>query len=275
MPSYVITGVSRGLGWEFLDQLSANADNIVIGIVRNKPAADKRVAEELPGRTNITILEADINDYDQLKKAAADAATVTGGRLDHLIANAAHLTPLDAYDGIGTIAEQSPGELAKEFRQMMDTNVLANIHLYSLFLPQIRAGDARYRKVVAVSSGVADNDWTDECEIEPACLNAMSKAALNVVTAKFHAQYGRREGILFLSVCPGLVDAGHFVEPTPPQQEKLNKLLASFARYSSTFKGPDTPANAIRDVLSVIDSSSLEKGDGGRFLSHFGNKQWL
>jgi hypothetical protein len=35
--------------------------------VRNKAATDKRVAEELSERSNITILEADLTNYDSLK----------------------------------------------------------------------------------------------------------------------------------------------------------------------------------------------------------------
>lgn len=53
--------------WEFLNQISSNPDNTVIGIVRNKPPTDQRVAEELSGRSNITILEADLTSYDAIK----------------------------------------------------------------------------------------------------------------------------------------------------------------------------------------------------------------
>jgi hypothetical protein len=46
---------------------SANADNLIIGIVRNKDATDTKIKEELPERKNIHILEADITDYKMLK----------------------------------------------------------------------------------------------------------------------------------------------------------------------------------------------------------------
>ena len=38
---------------------------------------------------------------------------------------------------------------------------------------------------------------------------AASKAALNVIVAKFSAEY-KKEGILFLSVSPGLVEVGRY-----------------------------------------------------------------
>lgn len=102
-------------------------------------------------------------------------------------------------------------ELSDEFHKSMEANVLANIHLYNVFMPLILQGTIK--KVVAISSGIADIDWINNYEIAALSLNAMSKAALNVVTAKFNAQY-KRDGVLFLSVCPGFVDTGHFIERT-------------------------------------------------------------
>ncbi|KAI0467410.1 hypothetical protein F4859DRAFT_525325 [Xylaria cf. heliscus] len=271
MPSYVVTGVSKGLGWEFLKKISSDPSNTIIGIVRNKPLVEKRVVEELGSRRNVTILTADITKYDDLKNAAAHVAAITGGSVDYLIANAAYLTEMDTYDGIGTIGQRAK-DLSNEFHKSMEANVLANIHLYNLFMPLILQGTTK--KVVAISSGIADIDWINDYEIPALSLNAMSKAALNVVTAKFNAQY-KRDGVLFLSVCPGFVDTGHFIEPSSEQQTKMNVMMESYIRYSSSFKGPITPTESIEAVLSVVENASIEKGDGGRFLSHFGNKKWL
>ncbi len=57
--------------------------------------------------------------------------------------------------------------------------------------------------------------------------------------------------------------------------ERLKELGASFAKYSTDFKGPAPPAEAARDVMNVVYAASLEKGDGGSFVSHFGNKRWM
>ncbi|KAK0637045.1 hypothetical protein B0T17DRAFT_567445 [Bombardia bombarda] len=271
MSSYVVTGVSRGIGWAFLNHLSDDPRNTVIGIVRNKPATDQRVVSELGGRSNITILEADLNRYGDLKRVAAETEVVTGGKLDYLVANAAYITSFDAFPGIGDLG-QTPQELTDELHKLLDTNVLANIHLYNLFMPQILKGKAK--KVVVISTGVADIDWTNDYELEGNALYGISKAAMNMVTSKFHAQY-RKDGVLFLSICPGLVDSGHFNEPTAEDKAKLQILFEKFSRYSPDFKGLDDPASAVKAVMWVIENSSIEQGDGGRFLSHFKNKQWL
>lgn len=51
--------------------------------------------------------------------------------------------------------------------------------------------------------------------------------------------------------------------------------MANFKRFSPTFEGPDTPPESIKAVLSVINNSSIENGQAGAYLSHFGNKRWV
>jgi NAD(P)-dependent dehydrogenase (short-subunit alcohol dehydrogenase family) len=156
----------------------------------------------------------------------------------------------------------------------MDTNVLGNIHLINLFMPQILKGQAR--KVTIISSGMADTELTNNYDIDLGPLYAISKAAVNMVTAKFNALY-KKDGILFLSICPGLVDVGHYKqeELSPAQLEAIGGMLAKFKNYAPGFAGPDTPEDSAKAVISVIENSNLEKGNGGAFLSHFGTKRWL
>lgn len=61
----------------------------------------------------------------------------------------------------------------------------------------------------------------------------------------------------------------------PEHQAGLQKMAGAFAQYAPDFKGPATPESSVKDVLSVINKSSVANGDGGSFVSHFGNKQWL
>lgn len=85
-------------------------------------------------------------------------------------------------------------------------NVTAQIHLFSVFLPLILKGSAK--KVIALSSGHGDLDLVKEYELEHASLYSISKAALNMVIAKFHAQY-KKDGVTFLALSPGAVDTGN------------------------------------------------------------------
>lgn len=93
--------------------------------------------------------------------------------------------------------------------QLSQTNVVGNIHLFHLFLPLVLK--SKVKKVITISTGLADLDLTNECEVDIGALYAASKAAMNVIVAKFNAQY-KKDGVLFLSISPGLVDTGHYAD---------------------------------------------------------------
>jgi hypothetical protein len=48
-------------------QLSANPENVVITIVRNKAATQSKITAEIPGRKNITVIQGDLANLDSLK----------------------------------------------------------------------------------------------------------------------------------------------------------------------------------------------------------------
>ena len=87
----------------------------------------------------------------------------------------------------------------------MKTNVIGNIHLYNLFMPLILKG--KVKKVICITTGMADLELINDYDLVVGSLYASSKAAMNVVTAKFSAQY-KKDGVLFLGICPGMVDVG-------------------------------------------------------------------
>jgi hypothetical protein len=62
---------------------------------------------------------------------------------------------------------------------------------------------------------------------------------------------------------------------TPEKASVAGAMLAKFSSYAPDFKGPDTPPDSVRAVLSVLEKSSIQNGDGGAFVSHFGNRQWI
>nr|BDX35616.1 short-chain dehydrogenase/reductase StrP [Stachybotrys sp.] len=271
MPSYVITGVSRGIGWELLNQISSDPNNTVVGIVRNKPPTDKRVAEELAGRSNITILEAELTKSDDIKRAAAETAKITDGGLDYLVASAGQNMSWDALDPIGVLGEKSE-ELSGYFHLMMEVNVLANIHLYSAFIPLVLKGDAK--KVVHLTSAMGDLDFARDYDLYLGSVYSAGKAAMNMVTTKFAAQY-KKDGVLFLGICPGVVNTGQFDNITPEQLARFAPMMQTWQSYAPDFKGPISPEESVKAVLSVINNSSIEGGQSAAILSHFGNKQWL
>lgn len=194
--------------YEFLRQYSSNPENTVIGLVRNKPATDKKVSEDpdFKGRTNIHILQADVTDYDALKQAAADTVMITGGSLDYVVANAGLVLQFDAYNPPGALGDR-PDEVTKALREYFEVNVIGNVHLFNLFTPLILKGQAK--KVIVITSSLADITWTNDYDLSNCSLYSASKAAINTLVAKYSAQY-KKDGVLFLALCPGMVDVGHF-----------------------------------------------------------------
>lgn len=94
---------------------------------------------------------------------------------------------------------------------LLQTNVIGQIHLFNLFLPLVLKG--KTKKVITITTGVADLDLTNQCGVDVAALYSMSKAAMNIIVAKFSAQY-KKDGVLFLGISPGLVEVGHFSDGT-------------------------------------------------------------
>ncbi|KAI2780145.1 NAD(P)-binding protein [Daldinia loculata] len=274
MPSYVITGASRGLGFEFLRQLSEDPAAVVIGLVRNKDATEKKVSSEI-GRSNIHILHGDLEDYKSLKKAAEDTAKITGGSLDYLIANGAFISGKSGFLTFNDLADDPEG-LEKDLLKSFKTNVVGNIHLFNYFLPLIRKGEAK--KVISISTGIADYDLVRDIELDTSGAYTTSKAALNLAVVEYHAQF-HNEGILFFSISPGIVatDGQNVARDNKSEKELENsqRMFGKFAKYAPHFKGPITPEESVKLVMKVIYNASLERGDGGSFVSHLGTRQWL
>ncbi|KAI1426172.1 hypothetical protein F5Y12DRAFT_743212 [Xylaria sp. FL1777] len=273
MVVYVVTGVSRGIGYAFLTKLTENPQDTVIGLVRDTKGTLKKISEDevLKNRRNYKIVETDLTDYDSLKKAAAQVSDITGGAIDFLIANAGYVSLFDTFDPIGYLEENSPKEFEKDLKKSFDINVVGNIHLISVFTPLVLKGHAK--KVIVLTTGFADLDFTNENEVYTASGYSISKAAMNMAVAKFNAQY-RSQGVHFLSVCPGAVEVGMYNDCTQEQMAKLGPLFQKFMTYQPNFKGPVTPEHAVNDIKNVWETTNAQK-DGGAFLSQFGNKQWL
>ncbi|CAJ2513871.1 Uu.00g019900.m01.CDS01 [Anthostomella pinea] len=272
MSIYVITGVSKGIGFEFLKQISQEPKNLVVGLVRDKAATEKKVAAELGDRSNVHILHGDLDDYASLKQAAADTAAIVGERgIDYLVANAALVSTFYHFDYPGVLGDK-PEELEEAAAKIFRTNVVGNMHLFNLFVPLVLKGTVK--KVIALSSGNCDLDLINELEIETAVLYSASKAAMNVVVAKYGARY-KRLGVLFLSISPGAVEVGHYAETTPEQTQSLVGFMGKLSAYAPHFKGPSSVEEAIPLIRSTWEKASIESGFGGAFVSQHGNKQWL
>jgi hypothetical protein len=55
--------------------------------------------------------------------------------------------------------------------------------------------------------------------------------------------------------------------------KSVTAMLEGFKKVAPHWKGPLTPIESVELQKKVIDGLTIE--DSGKFLSHWGNKEWL
>lgn len=87
----------------------------------------------------------------------------------------------------------------------MNVNVLGVIYTINAFLPLLKATAANATaRVITLSSPAGDLDSTLALVYPTAAAYSISKAAVNMVVAKYAARF-RDENFVFLSLSPGIV----------------------------------------------------------------------
>jgi NAD(P)-dependent dehydrogenase (short-subunit alcohol dehydrogenase family) len=237
--------------------LATDSANTIIGLVRNKAAADKTVAAD--GLENVTMVEADIANHESLLKAREQVAHMTGGSIDFLINNAALV---DARTELQALDEIEPELLTASLEDSFKVNVVGVVHTINAFLPLIKKG--KDKKVVLISSGMADPALVNS-GVTGSAPYAISKAAANLAIFKYNAKY-KNEGLLFFAISPGIVATW--------EGEEEPEGIQGFRRMVPSWSGPLTPLESAKACVKVIHDFTAEK-DGGSFVSHYGNQQWL
>jgi NAD(P)-dependent dehydrogenase (short-subunit alcohol dehydrogenase family) len=96
--------------------------------------------------------------------------------------------------------------LEDDLNELFQVNVVGNIRLFNVFLPLIKNG--KTKKVVTLSTGLTDEGLAVNFELFESAPYSISKSAMNMVNAKFQAEF-KKDGIIFMGVCPGYVNTGH------------------------------------------------------------------
>jgi len=268
MPSYLVTGASRGLGYAFMQHLAAIPGITVIGLARYKASTLQRLAQD--NITNVSIVQGDITDRPSLQAAFTEISTITNGSLDYLINNAALVSNRTAFKSLPE--DDDLEALEHDFMDSFRANVVGVANTINIFLPLIRAGTEK--KIVVISTGMADLDFVNKFNIPIASPYSVSKAATNALVAKYNAALGKSEGILVLALSPGLVDTSEGKAMSEEEIQGGQAMGAMFKDYAPHFTGPISPGESVDMCLKVIEGARVET-HGGEFVSHFGNKQWL
>lgn len=202
MPSYVVSGAARGLGYEFVQQISREPSSTVFALVRNVEKATA-LNELSSSRKNIHVIHCDVTLPADIEAAAAAVGTATGGSLDVLIHNAyatdseTLAIPPSAFTTENALVAKKGIDVA------LGTAVYAVLWLTNAFLPLIRKG--KDKKIIHISSGIVDTALVEKSGLTAGVPYAISKASTNILVAKFAAEL-RDEGIWVLALSPGWVN---------------------------------------------------------------------
>ncbi|KAK0617009.1 putative short-chain dehydrogenases/reductase [Immersiella caudata] len=267
MPSYAVTGTSRGLGLEFVKQLSLAPSNTVFALVRNPSSATSlnQLAAQHP---NLHIIQADITDPQSLVAAAAQISSSTNGTLDVLINNAVSTNTAVA----PLLPSQIPLDVAGTqdfFKAATDSALYGAIWTTNAFLPLIEKGNAK--KIVHISTGIADPKVIKGTGIANVVDYAVAKGAMNVLVAKYAAEL-EPKGIKVVAISPGWVDTWEGEKPAEVG-EFIRFTLEHFRKLWPDLKGQLTPEESVKMVLEVVEALSPEQT--GFMVSHHGDENWI
>ena len=81
---------SRGIGLQFVKQLTAEPENVVIASCRNPESAQDLQDLKKSAKGELHIIKLEVTDEDAIKAAAAETSRIVGANgLDYLLNNAA------------------------------------------------------------------------------------------------------------------------------------------------------------------------------------------
>ncbi|KAF7563370.1 hypothetical protein G7046_g708 [Stylonectria norvegica] len=247
MPSYLITGASRGLGLGFAAELLKDKSNTVVATARN--TASSSGLQELKASANgaqLLLVDLDVTKPESIKAAAAKTAELLPNGLDNLISNAGV-----SFNALKTFEELDVEELTSE----VNFSITAPLLLVREFLPQIRKSEGK--KILVVSSTLGSIQVASQL---PNLANGYSiaRAALNMLARKWSPVL-KGEGIAMNIIHPGWAKDTEIGDGIKDWMDKY---------------APDMPALTIEqsaaDCVKVLNGITSE--DSGEFFNHDGTK---
>jgi NAD(P)-dependent dehydrogenase (short-subunit alcohol dehydrogenase family) len=210
MPSTLITGANRGLGFEFARQYLADGWQVYAACRNPQSASElRRLADASDDK--LQILALDVIDSVSVQAAAAK---LDGQAIDLLLNNA----------GIGGPRGQSVGNIDYEaWAKVLDVNTMGPLRVSEAFVDHVAQSERKL--IVTITSGMgslADNTSGG------AYAYRSSKAAVNMVMRSLAIDLAPR-GIACVVINPGwvLTDMGgpHATLTTAESVKKLRRLI--------------------------------------------------
>jgi NAD(P)-dependent dehydrogenase (short-subunit alcohol dehydrogenase family) len=208
--TYAITGANRGLGLEFVRQLSGNPSNTIIAGVRSLTGELADLQALASKSRNIHVLECDTASLPSIARFGEEVSKTLGQntQLHYLLNNA----------GINAVPNQTALNVnEKDVQEHISVNVMGPAKTVEALLPHLAKGSV----IVNMSSGLGS------CGngVVHSAAYSISKAALNMLTVHQAGEL-KEKGVKVISMDPGWVKtrmggAGATLQP----QESIRGML--------------------------------------------------
>ncbi|KAI0796860.1 hypothetical protein C8Q75DRAFT_802534 [Abortiporus biennis] len=195
MPSYLITGSSRGIGLGLVTELLKNPENQVLATARNPDTAKglQELREQYPHTNRLSLLTIDISKLESITKAAQEAESLLPNGLDVLISNAGIFRNVsDTWVQIDT----------DEFLEELSLNAISILQLLRAFKPLVTK--SVQKKVIIITSIGGSLEGAGEMPDHFALTYSVGKAALNMLVRRWGKAY-KKEGVTTVLIHPGWV----------------------------------------------------------------------
>ncbi len=234
IPTTLITGANRGIGFEFAKQYLSKGWR-VIATCRKPEAADDLITLQAQYPELLIIDKLDVRDHTQIDLLAE---RYNNTRIDVLLNNA----------GIsGGQIDQMFGRFNYEtYNAVLETNTIGPLKMAEAFYPHVR--DSRHKKIITVSSseGSISNVFKRGGRL---FFYRSSKSALNMVMVNL-AYMLKDRGIVVAMVNPGATNTD---------------FMASLAAMGFPLRKTEV---AVSDMMRNIDALSIE--NTGAYLNYNG-----
>ncbi|XP_064423761.1 C-signal [Latimeria chalumnae] len=203
--SILITGASRGIGFELARQLASESPSVEKVIATCREPEKAKELQELTGKyTKLKIVQLDIVSKESIEKAVKEVEALVGSNgLNCLLNNAGEMI----FANLETVT-------AEAMMRMYETNTVAHLMVSKAFLPLLKkaaqsgSGMGCHRAAIMNTSSITSclslvNDAEQKIFLQVYPYR-ISKTALNMVTRCIAADL-KSENILCVAMNPGWV----------------------------------------------------------------------
>lgn len=231
MNVYIITGASKGIGFELAKQLN-NAGEYVVGVARTDNKLD-----------GVKFYQADLSELENLESLIHDIVASVPQEVESitLINNAGMVDP------IGLIGAVHAAEMAKA----MAVNLTAPMIFSNAFISKLKNFNGK-KRIVNISSGAGRNPyegWGTYCT---------TKAGLDHFSRVIALEQKKAENpVEIISIAPGIIDTG-MQETIRISSEDAFPLLDRFIDYKEQGKLVSAKDTA-KKLISIIENESFNE----------------